>query len=81
MFLSFYTALKSAGVPVTLREYLTLMEGLDADIPERRVEEEGGRFTLTRTVDVPEPVRHEALSLEEAEELLNTWKLRGPHGG
>lgn len=45
------------------------------------VEENGGRFTLTRTADVPKPVRHEGLSLDEAEELLNTWKLRGPHGG
>ena len=46
-----------------------------------RVDEERGRFTLTRTAEVSRPVRHEGLSLDEAEELLNTWKLRGFHGG
>jgi uncharacterized protein len=39
MFVSFFTELKSAGVPVTLREYLTLMEALDADLASRRVED------------------------------------------
>ena len=39
MFVSFFHALKSAGVPVTLREYLTLMEAMDADLASRRVEE------------------------------------------
>ena len=29
MFLSFFTQLKAAGVPVSLKEYLTLMEALD----------------------------------------------------
>jgi hypothetical protein len=42
---------------------------------------EGARFTLYREVDVPEPVRHDGLTLEEVEDVLNTWKLRGPHGG
>ena len=41
----------------------------------------GDRFTLTRTADVAKPVRHENLTLEQAEEVLNVWKLRGPHGG
>jgi hypothetical protein len=45
------------------------------------VSEEGQRFTLTRESDVSRPVRHADLTLEAAEELLNTWKLRGPHGG
>ena len=45
------------------------------------VEKHGGRYTLCRTAEVREPVRHENLSLDEAEELLNTWKLRGFHGG
>jgi uncharacterized protein with von Willebrand factor type A (vWA) domain len=35
MFISFFHDLKKAGVPVTVREYLTLMEALDADIIER----------------------------------------------
>jgi hypothetical protein len=42
---------------------------------------EGTRFTLTRDIDVPAPVRHENLTADEAEDVLNTWKLRGPHGG
>jgi hypothetical protein len=45
------------------------------------VEKSGARFTLLRTVDVPEPVRGVGLSLEQAEELLATWKLRGLQGG
>ena len=42
---------------------------------------EGSRFALYRDVDVSKPVRHDGLTLDEAEEILNTWKLRGPHGG
>jgi hypothetical protein len=45
------------------------------------VQQQESRFNLTRTVGVPEPVRHENLTLEEAEEVLKTWKLRGFHGG
>src|SRR3569833_3801671 len=37
MFIGFFNDLKAAGVPVTLREYLTLMEALDADLASRRV--------------------------------------------
>jgi len=44
------------------------------------VERTGRRFTLTRTVDVSEPVRCKALTLGQAENLLSTWKLRGFHG-
>jgi uncharacterized protein with von Willebrand factor type A (vWA) domain len=39
MFVTFFQELKSAGVPVTLREYLTLMEGMQADLASRRVED------------------------------------------
>src|SRR3954464_11958824 len=39
MFVQFFTELKSAGVPVTLREYLTLMEAMEKDLAGRRVEE------------------------------------------
>src|ERR1700694_2091566 len=38
MFLQFFTSLRDAQVPVTLREYLTLMEALNADIAEQTVE-------------------------------------------
>src|ERR1043166_4060714 len=39
MFVTFFHELKSAGVPVTLREYLTLLEAMDADLASRRVED------------------------------------------
>src|SRR4051794_11128189 len=39
MFVTFFHELKSAGVPVTLREYLTLMEAMDKDLAGRRAEE------------------------------------------
>ena len=39
MFTSFFYELKSAGLPVTLREYLTLMEALEHDLASRRVED------------------------------------------
>ena len=38
MFLQFFTSLRDAQVPVTLREYLTLMEALDADLADQTVE-------------------------------------------
>jgi hypothetical protein len=46
-----------------------------------RLDNQGSRYTLCRDVDVPKPVRHERLTLDEVEEILNTWKLRGLHGG
>lgn len=39
MFTRFFHELKSAGLPVSLREYLTLMEAMDADLASRRVED------------------------------------------
>ncbi len=39
MFVTFFHELKAAGVPVSLREYLTLMQGMEADIAGRRVED------------------------------------------
>src|ERR1700755_1149188 len=39
MFVTFFTELKQAGVPVTLREYLTLMEAMEADLAGRKVED------------------------------------------
>src|SRR3954454_11033814 len=38
MFLQFFTSLRDAQVPVRLREYLTLMEALDADVAGQTVE-------------------------------------------
>ncbi|MBB5519398.1 vWA domain-containing protein [Amphiplicatus metriothermophilus] len=39
MFTRFFQELKSAGVPVSLREYLTLIEAVEADLANRRVED------------------------------------------
>jgi len=39
MFTTFFHELKAAKVPVTLREFLTLMEALAANLAERRVED------------------------------------------
>src|ERR1700743_3622465 len=38
MLVSFFNELKAAGLPVTLREYLTLMEAMEKDLADRRVE-------------------------------------------
>jgi uncharacterized protein len=39
MFVTFFQELKAAGVPVTLREYLTLLEAMDHDLASRRVDD------------------------------------------
>jgi uncharacterized protein with von Willebrand factor type A (vWA) domain len=39
MFATFFHQLKAAKVPVTLKEYLTLMQALEADLAGRRVED------------------------------------------
>src|SRR3954469_21443280 len=39
MFLAFFTELRAAKVPVTLREYLTLLQALDQDLAEKSVED------------------------------------------
>ena len=39
MFVNFFHELKSAGLPVSLREYLTLMEALSVDLADKRVED------------------------------------------
>jgi hypothetical protein len=39
MFLAFFAELRAAKVPVTLREYLTLLEALQEDLAEKRVED------------------------------------------
>jgi len=56
--------------------FLTLAERLSFS-----VEKIGDRFTLRRTADVSEPVCEQNLTLTEAEQLLQRWKLRGFHGG
>jgi uncharacterized protein with von Willebrand factor type A (vWA) domain len=39
MLVSFFHELRKAGVPVSLREYLSLLEALQADLAEKRVED------------------------------------------
>ncbi|MEO1427402.1 MAG: VWA domain-containing protein, partial [Pseudomonadota bacterium] len=46
MFTKFFHALKTAGLPVSLREYLTLMEAMEADLTNRAVED---FYVLSRT--------------------------------
>jgi hypothetical protein len=46
-----------------------------------QVDKHGAKYSLRRVADVSVPVEKENLALEEAEEFLNTWKLRGFHGG
>lgn len=46
MFTNFFLELKSAKVPVSLREYLTLLEGMKADLADRKVED---FYYLSRT--------------------------------
>ncbi|HEY3799433.1 MAG TPA: VWA domain-containing protein [Caulobacteraceae bacterium] len=47
MFLTFFNELKAAKIPVTLKEYLMLMEGMDRSVIERRVED---FYYLSRSV-------------------------------
>ena len=46
MFVTFFHELKAAKVPVTLKEYLSLMQALEADLAEKRVED---FYYLSRT--------------------------------
>src|SRR5918911_282455 len=39
MFLAFFAELRAAKIPVTLREYLTLLEALEADLADKSVED------------------------------------------
>jgi hypothetical protein len=41
------------------------------------VEKTDDRYTLIRTADVSRPVNKKGLTLDEAEKLFETWKLRG----
>jgi hypothetical protein len=41
----------------------------------------GSEYCLRRETGVSEPVVSGNLTLQEAEDFLNTWKLRGFHGG
>jgi hypothetical protein len=44
-------------------------------------EKHGDRFTLTRTAGLSRPERQSDLTLDQMEDLLRRWKLRGLGGG
>ena len=46
-----------------------------------KMERHGDLFSLTRTAVVSQPVIEQGLTLGEAQELLERWKLRGLGGG
>ena len=46
-----------------------------------KVEQHGDLFTLTRTADVSQPVVENGLTLSEAEEVLERWRLRALGAG
>jgi hypothetical protein len=46
-----------------------------------KMEKRGERYSLCRDVDVREPIQRDGLTLDEAEALLDTWKMQGAHGG
>ena len=52
-----------------------------ADQLQFEVEKTAEGFSLRRRTGVSEPVEREGLTLDEAEGLLNRWKLRGLGGG
>jgi hypothetical protein len=63
-------------VPQKHGEREALMRTLASRL-EFSVQKAGELFTLLRTVDVVPSVCEERLTLYQAEELLQTWKLRG----
>jgi len=46
-----------------------------------KLEKQDGLFRLVRESDVQSPVHRDGLTLSEVEQELETWKLRGFHGG
>jgi hypothetical protein len=46
-----------------------------------KLEKQDGLFRLVRESDVHSPVHRDGLTLTELEQELETWKLRGFHGG
>ena len=87
MFMQFFTELKAAKVPVTLKEYLMLMEGMDKGVINRRVED---FYYLSRCALVKDEkfldrfdvvFGHvfkglELISLEKAQDIPTEWLKR-----
>ena len=67
MFVQFFHHLKSAGLPVSLREYLTLMEAMAADVPERSVDHfytaiKNTRIQMAEIIKISQPFGEGALA-------------------
>jgi len=45
------------------------------------MQKNGDRFTLVRTADLERPEHASNLTLDEVEDVLRRWKLRGLGGG
>jgi hypothetical protein len=78
--------LQRRGLPFyqSCSERMTESEREDAarDLAKRlffAMQKAGEGYSLRRCVEVD--VRHDNLTLDEVESILETWKLRGPHGG
>ncbi len=84
MFIEFFHQLKAASIPVTLKEYLTLMEAMDAGIAEGKVE----NFYYLSRISLVKDERHldkfdqvfghvfkglEELSEEDVTEIPEEW--------
>jgi hypothetical protein len=71
-----FRTLKTSGTSKRERHLRALADKLLFTVEKRA---EG--FILSRTADVSRPIRREGLSIDQAEDLLATWKLRGLQGG
>ncbi len=77
MFVTFFHELKAAGVPVTLREYLTLMEAMDADLASRRVEDFYYLSRATLVKDERNSTSSTACSAMSSR-VWHCWRMRLP---
>jgi len=62
--------------------FTTGRERAAKDLAERmffELEKHGDRFTLRRKIG--ERATRENLTIDEVEQVLERWKLEGPHGG
>lgn len=65
-----------------MQDFASGRERAAANLAERmffKLEKHGDRFSLSRTIGGFNPKKN--LTIEEVEQLLELWKLQGPHGG
>lgn len=65
-----------------MQDFASGRERAAANLAERmffKLEKHGDRFSLSRTIGGFNPQKN--LTIEEVEQLLELWKLQGPHGG